>query len=146
MEIIQIQVNRIQAPPWNPNVMDDGMAARLSRSIQVFGFLVPLVVRAVDDGLYETVGGAQRLEVMKALGHEEVPCIVVTADHAQARLHQRDFRWLDVVAAIRKASTRLLQANGRWCVFAQIDGRPVRVVYTQRRDHVINVVTVLEEK
>ena len=86
MEIVQILVILIQAAPWNPNVMNGDMAAHLTRSIKTFGFLVPLVVREMTNGLYETVGGAQRLTAMETLGYEEAPCVVVTADDAQARL------------------------------------------------------------
>ena len=86
MEVIELPVNTIQAPPWNPNSMDGGMVARLSHSIERYGFLVPLVVRAVDNGRHETVGGAQRLAVIKALGFKHAPCVVVTTDGSDARL------------------------------------------------------------
>ena len=66
--------------------MDEPMFAHLTRSIQRFGFLVPPVVRQVDDGPNETVGGAQRLSVIEALGFEQVPCVVVDADGSNARL------------------------------------------------------------
>ena len=86
MEIVEISVINIDAPSWNPNRMDDDMIARLFRSIQRYGFLVPLVVRAMDNGDYETIGGAQRLAVIKALGFKQVPCVVVAAEGSEARL------------------------------------------------------------
>ena len=86
MEVVDLQVSMIQEPSWNPNTMDDAMVSHLSRSIQRYGFLVPLVVRAMDIGNYETVGGAQRLAVIKSLGFEHAPCVIVTADGSEARL------------------------------------------------------------
>jgi ParB family chromosome partitioning protein len=35
---------------------------------------------------YETIGGAQRLAALKELGIEPIPCVVVEADDANARL------------------------------------------------------------
>ena len=86
MDVIELPVIAIEAPTWNPNVMDDAMVSHLARSIQRYGFLVPLVVRPVDHGRYETVGGAQRLSAIKALGYEQAPCVVVDADGSNARL------------------------------------------------------------
>ena len=86
MEVVELQVSVIQEPSWNPNAMDDVMVSHLSRSIQRYGFLVPLVVRAMDNERFETVGGSQRLRVIKSLGFERAPCVVVTADGAEARL------------------------------------------------------------
>ena len=86
MEVVELPVITIEAPCWNPNAMDDDMVSHLFRSIQRYGFLVPLVVRAMDNGRYETVGGAQRLAVIKDLGFEQAPCVVVSADGAEARL------------------------------------------------------------
>ena len=47
---------------------------------------MPLVVRLAENGHYETVGGAQRLAVLMELGAETVPCVIVEADDAEARL------------------------------------------------------------
>ena len=86
MEVVELSVITIQAPSWNPNAMDDDMVSHLSRSIQRYGFLVPMVVRAIDNGRYEMVGGAQRLAVIKALGFKQAPCVLAEADGAETRL------------------------------------------------------------
>lgn len=86
MNVIDLPTVAITAPTWNPNSMDEAMLARLRRSIERHGLVSPLVVREVSAGRYETVGGAQRLNVLMELGHETVPCIVVEADGADARL------------------------------------------------------------
>jgi ParB family chromosome partitioning protein len=86
MQVIEIPIDKIQSPPWNPNQMDEVMRPRLEASIERFGLVVPLVVRDIGAGLYETIGGAQRLSVLQELMIEEVPCVVVEADDIEARL------------------------------------------------------------
>jgi ParB family chromosome partitioning protein len=86
MQIVDIPIESIQSPGWNPNQMDEAMRPRLKASIQRFGLVVPLVVRDLGAGLYETIGGAQRLSVLREMGIEEVPCVIVQADDVEARL------------------------------------------------------------
>jgi ParB family chromosome partitioning protein len=66
--------------------MDDATHIKLKRSIQRFGLVVPLVVRPANDGIYETLGGAQRLSVLRELGIASAPCVIVDTDDANARL------------------------------------------------------------
>ncbi len=86
MEVIDIPIDSISAANWNPNEMDQEMLTKLYRSVELFGMLVPLVVREVSERRYETIGGAHRLIVVRRLHHESVPCIVVQIDDAEARL------------------------------------------------------------
>jgi ParB family chromosome partitioning protein len=86
MQIVDIPIEAIHAPDWNPNQMDEAMRPRLKASIQRFGLVVPLVVRDLGTGLYETIGGAQRLSVLRELSVSVVPCVIVQADDMEARL------------------------------------------------------------
>ena len=86
MEVIDIPIDSISAANWNPNEMDQEMVTKLRRSVERFGMLVPLVVREVSEGLFETIGGAHRLIVVRKLHHESVPCVVVQIDDGEARL------------------------------------------------------------
>ena len=86
MQVIRIPIGAISASNWNANEMDSDMKARLRRSIEHFGLVVPLVVRAMGDRRYETVGGAHRLEVLREMGVESAACVVVDVDDADARL------------------------------------------------------------
>jgi ParB family transcriptional regulator, chromosome partitioning protein len=86
MKVVDVPIEQIHAAGWNPNQMDEAMHSRLRRSIQRFGLVVPLVVRSLGDNSYETLGGAQRLAVLRALDMNPVPCMVVEADDAHARL------------------------------------------------------------
>jgi ParB family transcriptional regulator, chromosome partitioning protein len=86
MKIVDIPVQQIHEAGWNPNVMDAVMHSRLRRSIQRFGLVVPLVVRPVAGDCYQTIGGAQRLAMLRELDMNSIPCVVVEADDANARL------------------------------------------------------------
>jgi ParB family chromosome partitioning protein len=86
MQVIDLPLDRIVAAPWNPNRMDPAMVVHLRRSLTRFGFVVPLVVREVAPGSYETIGGAQRLAMAREMGLAHVPCVLVKADDAEARL------------------------------------------------------------
>ena len=86
MEVIEIPINQISEANWNANEMDPEMEGKLSRSIKRFSLLVPLVVRELADHVYETIGGAQRLAVVRALGYTKVPCVITQADDGEARL------------------------------------------------------------
>ena len=86
MQVIDFPITDIVAAEWNANEMDPEMRAHLRRSIERFGLLVPLVVRQVAPGRYETIGGAQRLTISQELGFANVPCVVAEADDADARM------------------------------------------------------------
>ena len=86
MEVVDIPINSITAAIWNANEMDPEMEIKLRLSVQRFSLLVPLVVRKVAVRAYETIGGAQRLSVVRSLGYATVPCVVVQADDGEARL------------------------------------------------------------
>jgi ParB family transcriptional regulator, chromosome partitioning protein len=86
MKAIDVPIGQIHEAAWNPNVMDAVMHSRLRRSIRRFGLVVPLVVRPVAGDCYQTIGGAQRLAVLKELGVDPASCVVVEADDANARL------------------------------------------------------------
>jgi len=86
MKIVDLPIDKIVPAPWNPNEMDQRMRDRLRCSLQQFGLVVPLVVRPVGKDAFETIGGAQRLREAKELGWTAVPCVIVEADDAHARL------------------------------------------------------------
>ncbi len=69
--------------------MDLDMLNHLRHSVQRFDLVVPLVVRKVGDNRYETIGGAQRLSILRELGMTTAPCVVVEVDDSEARLLAR---------------------------------------------------------
>ena len=86
MLVVDVPIGSITPADWNPNHMSDGIADNLRGSIQRFGLVVPLVVRELGPGRYETIGGAQRLGIAQELELDQVPCVVVEADDTEARL------------------------------------------------------------
>ena len=86
MELTNLSIEQIRVAPWNPNYLDEAMHRRLRRSIERFDLVTPLVVRRIEPGLYETIGGAQLFEVRMEMDVTVVPAVVVDADHVEARL------------------------------------------------------------
>jgi ParB family chromosome partitioning protein len=82
MDLVQLPLERIVTPDWNPNQMDSATRQRLMNSVIRFG----LVVRLLMNGMFETVGGAHRLWVLRELGYKFALCVVVQADDVEARL------------------------------------------------------------
>ena len=62
--------------------------AKIRRSIEAFGVVENLVARPhpADAALLEVVSGNHRLEILRELGHVEVPVVVVLLDDTQARI------------------------------------------------------------
>ena len=86
MKVLDVPIRYVAAAPWNANEMDPDMRTRLRRSIERFGLVVPLVVRPLGADHYESIGGAQRLALLREMGHVIVPCVVTRADDGDARL------------------------------------------------------------
>ena len=86
MDLVQLPLECIIEADWDPNQMDDATRGHLMNSVARFGLVVPLVVRSLGDGLFETIGGAQRLSVLRELVVSPLPCVVVRADDTDARL------------------------------------------------------------
>lgn len=86
MKVLDVPIRHVTAAPWNANEIDPEMRSRLRRSIERFGLVVPLVVRPLEAARYETIGGAQRLALLRVMGHATVPCVVTRADDGDARL------------------------------------------------------------
>lgn len=86
MDVVDLPLVKLREVPWNPNVMDDHMLARLRKRITQFGLIENLVVRAIGRGEYEVLSGNQRLHVLKESGTTLAPCVVVDIDDAHAHL------------------------------------------------------------
>lgn len=76
MKIVDVPLARITTASWNPNRLDEAMRRRLTASVDRYGLVQPLVVRPKGDG-FETVAGAQRLEVLREKDRKAVPCVVL---------------------------------------------------------------------
>jgi ParB-like chromosome segregation protein Spo0J len=61
--------------PWNSNVVSPDNEAKLEESIKRFGMFKPIVVRELDDGSLQIIGGEHRAAAATRLGLKKVPAI-----------------------------------------------------------------------
>lgn len=60
---------------WNPNKMSPEAESKLRNSIQKNGHVKPIIVRELEDGTLEIVGGEHRVDVSIDLGLESIPVV-----------------------------------------------------------------------
>lgn len=102
LEISLLDINKVQANPWNPNVQTDNQYRAEKESIVANGFLAPILVRKFEDG-WQVIDGEHRWRGLKDLKanplpnvkvHESlntllledlIPAIVIDADDAKAK-------------------------------------------------------------
>jgi hypothetical protein len=60
IEIQQLLLDKLTEAAWNANAMDHNMLLRLRESIGRFGMIQNLVVRPIEDDVYEVLSGNQR--------------------------------------------------------------------------------------
>jgi hypothetical protein len=86
-EHVLVPVAKVSPNPWNPNVQSEEVYAKQRASIERFGFVAPIVVRAgAKKGTYEIIDGEHRLRVAQDLGLKEVPAWDLgKVDDAEAR-------------------------------------------------------------
>jgi ParB family chromosome partitioning protein len=61
--------------PWNPNVVDDENMRRLEASFDRFGIFKPVLIRTLENGDKQIIGGQHRNLIAIARGLESVPVI-----------------------------------------------------------------------
>lgn len=86
MDITKLPLDLLREASWNANKMDNSMLSRLRTSIERYGLVENLVVRPDAAAYYEVLSGNQRLEVLRSMGVDPVPCVVVNLNDAEARL------------------------------------------------------------
>src|SRR5256885_12668280 len=84
----QVALEILVEADWNANRVSKATLAKVRRSIERFGFVENLVARPhpVEPGRFEVLSGNHRLRVLRELGYERAPVVVVELDDAQARL------------------------------------------------------------
>jgi len=83
MEIHGINLSLLKPDVFNPRRISDAELEKLTRSIQKFGFVDPIIVRKED---LTIIGGHQRTQAARRLGYEEVPCVLLDVSLEDARL------------------------------------------------------------
>jgi len=88
LQLIKIPIEAIQPNEWNPNVMTEEEYEKLKKSIEITNgeYLEenPIMVRSINDELYEIIDGEHRWKVAKELGYSELCCNVRDLDDKKA--------------------------------------------------------------
>lgn len=81
-EIETMELKKLKPAKYNPRIElhpDDDTYKRIKKSITKFGLVDPLVVNKRNK-LFTIVGGHQRYNILKELGYQEAPCVLVDLD------------------------------------------------------------------
>ena len=78
-----LPIGDLKPDPFNPRRISDEELETLTRSIQQFGLVDPIIVRRAD---LTVIGGHQRLVAARRLGYDAVPVVLVDLSQEQARL------------------------------------------------------------
>ena len=84
-ELVEIDVDRLEPNPWNPNRMSPEMYEKLREYVKREGLVEPIVVRPRGEG-YQILGGYHRWKIAQDLGYETVPCAVVELEDRRAKI------------------------------------------------------------
>ena len=79
----QVPLRDLAPDASNPRRIDAAELESLTRSLQQFGFVNPIIARRADRCI---IGGNQRLVAARRLGLQTVPVIFLDLDEDQARL------------------------------------------------------------
>ena len=86
MQFQKIDPNKLSANPWNTNQLTPEAKLKLEESIQLLGMFKPVVVRELEDGQLQILGGEHRAEIAIELGITEIPIVnlgKITEDNAK---------------------------------------------------------------
>lgn len=83
LAIEHVPIDNLRPDPANPRRIADAELEALTRSIQQFGLVDPIIVRREDSTV---IGGHQRLLAARRLGLKTVPVVYVDLSMEQARL------------------------------------------------------------
>lgn len=86
LKVKDLPVEQVQPNRWNVNRVPPEIFAKLREYVKKVGFLEPIVVRSLDAGKYEIIGGEHRWRIANELGLRTVPAAIVELDEKQARI------------------------------------------------------------
>lgn len=78
LTITYVPIGELKLADYNPRSWDDAAIVKLQESIERFGTVDPLIVNSAPERRNIVIGGHFRLEVLRKLGHAEVPVVYVS--------------------------------------------------------------------
>lgn len=75
LEVELLDPASLVAAPWNPNRVSPEDAAKLDASIARHGLFKPVIIRTLDDGTRQILGGHYRVESALRLGLDAIPVV-----------------------------------------------------------------------
>ena len=86
-QIQQIPISELVPFKDHPfRVVDDDHMMETVESVKEYGVLVPIIVRPLEDGLYEIVSGHRRKRACELAGIDEIPVIIRDLDDDEATI------------------------------------------------------------
>lgn len=73
VEYLDVSPDKLWPNPWNSNVVSPENERKIEESIRRHGMFKPILVRQLNDGRLQIIGGEHRAEVAKRLGLVSVP-------------------------------------------------------------------------
>ncbi|GLI10768.1 methyltransferase [Paenibacillus tyrfis] len=84
MEFIKLKIDQLVHADYNPRKdlqPEDPEFEKIKNSINEFGYCEPIIVNSD----YTIIGGHQRAKVLKALGYDEVDCVLIDIDKTKEK-------------------------------------------------------------
>lgn len=76
-EIFYLDVDKILPNPYQPRkIFDPKSLGELSNSIKKYGVIKPIIVRCINNDIYELISGERRLKACKMLGFKQIPTYI----------------------------------------------------------------------
>lgn len=69
---LEVSIDSVFPNKWNPNVQTDRTFRALVDSVKNFGFIAPILVRELPDGVYEIIDGEHKYTAAKELAYTKV--------------------------------------------------------------------------
>ena len=107
-KVVEIDIDKIEANPYQPRTVFGDDIDELAESIRLNGLIQPLTVKAEGER-YILIAGERRLRALKSLGNAFAPCIVLDiTDRNSAvlalveNIQRKDLHFFDEAEALSK--------------------------------------------
>lgn len=77
LEIVNVKISELKPSAYNPRAWSESAIADLTKSIQSFGIVDPILVNSAKNRYNIVLGGHFRMKICKDLGFSEVPVVYI---------------------------------------------------------------------